>query len=98
MLFRSLQEMEKEDAKQQERFDRIMDNLADLKADTKQVNAQLATFANKADNVEKLERDVEELKEKPGRTWEDIKSKALGWGVALVLAIIAAALGLSRYL
>ena len=93
-----LQEMEKEDAKQQERFDRIMDNLADLKADTKQVNAQLATFANKADNVEKLERDVDELKEKPGRTWEDIKSKALGWGVALVLAIIAAALGLSRYL
>ena len=41
---------------------------------------------------------MEELKEKPGRTWEDIKSKAVGWGVALVLAIVAAALGLSRYL
>lgn len=93
-----IQEMEKEDAKQKERFDRIMDNLAELKADTKQVNSQLTIFANKADNVDKLERDVEELKGKPGKTWEDVKSKALGWAVALVLAIIAAALGLSRFL
>lgn len=93
-----IQEMEKEDAKQKERFDRIMDNLAELKSDTKQVNTQLAAFANKADNVEKLERDVDELKGKSGKTWEDIKSKAIGWGVALVLAIVAAALGLSRFL
>lgn len=93
-----IQEMEKEDAKQRERFDRIMDNLAELKSDTKQVNTRLAIFANKADNVEKLERDVDELKGKSGKTWEDIKSKAIGWGVALVLAIIAAALGLSRFL
>lgn len=93
-----IQEMEKEDAKQKERFDRIMDNLAELKSDTKQVNVQLATFANKADNVEKLEKDVEELKGKPAKTWEHIKSTALGWGVALVLAIIAVALGLSRFL
>lgn len=93
-----IQEMEKEDAKQKERFDRIMDTLSELKSDTKQVNTQLAKFSNKTDDVEKLERDVEELKGKSGKTWEDIKSKALGWGVALVLAIIAAALGLSRFL
>lgn len=93
-----IQEMEKEDAKQRERFDRIMDNLAELKSDTKQVNTQLTIFANKADNVEKLERDVDELKGKSGKTWEDIKSKAIGWAVALILAIVAAALGLSRFL
>lgn len=93
-----IQEMEKEEAKQRERFDRILDTLSELKTDTKDAAKQLTLIANKADDVEKLERDVEELKGKSGKTWEDIKSKALGWGVALVLAVIAAALGLSQYL
>ena len=93
-----IQEMEKADAKQQERFERLMDTLIEVKADTKAANEKLSAFATKADNVDKLERDVDELKGKSGKTWEEIKSKALGWAVALVLAIVAAALGLSRFL
>lgn len=93
-----IQEMEKEEAKQQERFDRIMDTLSELKLDTKQVNEKLTFFSNKTDGVEKLEKDVEELKGRSGKTWEDIKSKAIGWGVALILAIVAAALGLRQFL
>lgn len=93
-----IQEMEKADAKQQERFERLMDTLIEVKADTKAANEKLSAFATKADNVDKLERDVDELKGKSGKTWEEIKSKALGWAVALILAIVAAALGLSKFL
>lgn len=74
------------------------ESMEELKKGNKDILDLVAPLRQKADNVEKLERDVEELKGKPGKTWEDIKAKALGWTVALVLAIIAAALGLSRFL
>lgn len=93
-----LAEIEKEGAKQKERFDRIMDNLNDLKSDNKELLSKVSSFSIKADNVDKLEHDVEELKGKSGKTWEDIKSKALGWAVALILAIVAGALGLSQFM
>lgn len=90
--------MEMESARQKERFERIMDTLGEVKGDVKQVSAALASISNDVDDVQDLKKDVAVLKGKPGKTWEDIKSKALGWGVALVLAIIAAALGLSKFL
>lgn len=90
--------MEMESARQKERFDRIMDTLGEVKGDVKQVSAALSSISNDVDDVKDLKKDVSVLKGKPGKTWEDIKSKALGWGVALVLAIIAAALGLSKFL
>jgi len=93
-----IQQMEMENARQKERFDRIMDTLSELKSDNKQVIASISVFSNKADDVDRIEKDVEELKGKSGKTWEDIKSKALGWGVVLVLVIVATAMGLSQYL
>lgn len=74
------------------------ESMEELKKGNKEILDLVAPLRQKADNVEKLEKDVEDLKGRPGRTWEEIKSKALGWGVALVLAILAAALGLSRFL
>lgn len=90
--------MEMESARQKERFERIMDTLGEVKGDVKQVSAALSSITNDVDDVKELKKDVAVLKGKPGKTWEDIKSKALGWGVALVLAILAAALGLSKFL
>lgn len=90
--------MEMEAARQKERFERIMDTLGEVKGDVKQVSAALTSFSNDVDDVKELKKDVAVLKGKSGKTWEDIKSKALGWGVALVLTILAAALGLSKFL
>lgn len=72
-------------------------SMEDLKRGNKEILDLVTPLRQKADNVEKLEKDVEELKGKPARTWEGIKSQAIGWGVALLLAILAAALGLSRF-
>ena len=73
-------------------------SMEELKKGNKEILDLVAPLRQKADNVEKLEKDVEELKGKSGKTWEEIKSKSIGWIVILILTIVAAALGLSRFL
>lgn len=90
--------MEMESARQKERFERIMDTLGEVKGDVKQVSSALSTISNDVDDVREMKKDVAMLKGKPAKTWEDIKSKAVGWGVVLILGILAAALGLSKFL
>lgn len=90
--------MEMETARQKERFERIMDTLGEVKGDVKQVSAALSSISNDVDDVKELKKDVAVLKDKPGKTWESIKSTSMGWIVALVLVILAVALGLGRYL
>lgn len=74
------------------------ESMEELKHNYKEILDAVSPMKHKIESYDQLREDVEELKEKPGKTWEDIKSKALGWTVALVLAIIAAALGLSKFL
>ena len=74
------------------------ESMDDLKRSTKEILDAVTPMKHKIESLESLREDVTELKEKPGKTWEDIKSKALGWVIALILAILAAALGLSKFL
>lgn len=74
------------------------ESMAELRKGNKDILDAVTPLKHKVENLEHLADDVEELKEKPGKTWEHIKKQALGWAVALVLAIIAAALGLSHYM
>jgi len=74
------------------------ESMTELKNGNKEILETLSPMRHEVEKIPALEREVDELKEKPGKTWEDIKSKVLGWGVLLVLAIVAAALGLSQYL
>lgn len=85
-----IQEIEKEDAKQKERFDRIMDNLHELKSDNKEVISQLSSFSEKSKSVDKLTSDVEELKAKPGKKWDKLSFEIIG---AIALAVLAFLLG-----
>ena len=85
-----IQEIEKEEARQSERFDRIMDNLAELKSDNKSVLDKLTPLTNKMDDVDKLSSDVEELKSKPGKKWEKLSFEIIG---AIALAVLAFVLG-----
>lgn len=86
-------------------FQTIIRDSGEIKSDLKGLIERLAEIKPRVEHAGKLEDElkaienrVDEIEKKPGKTWEDIKSKALGWLVALVLAIIAAALGLSRFL
>lgn len=85
------------------------DSLAEFRGEHKQsvdelrksINAileALTPLKHEVDDLNRLSDDVDELKAKPGETWEHIKKQSLGWAIALILAIVAAALGLSKYL
>lgn len=89
-----IQEMEKEDAKQKERFDRIMDNLHELKGDNKEMLGKLTPLTNKMDDVDKLSRDVDHLKSKPGKRWEGIVGQVIALAVAALVGLVLAKLGL----
>lgn len=73
------------------------ESMAELKRGNQDILDIVAPIRQKMDNVEKLEEDVEKLKNKPAETWETIKKQSLGWFVAIILALIAAALGISQY-
>lgn len=86
-------------------FQTIIRDSGEIKNDLKGLIERLAEIKPRVEHADKLEGElkavesrVDEIEKKPGKTWEDIKAKAIGWTVALILAILAAALGLSRFL
>ena len=100
-----LDELERNDAARRERDERVMEKLNDLGDDIKEVAEdsktiirQMPVFDQRLRTLEELDDDVDKLKGKSGETWESIKKQSLGWVVALILAIVAAALGLGKYL
>lgn len=94
-----MKELEMNDARQAERYDRIMDNLHDMKTDNKEILAQLPPLTHRVESLEKtsgdISGDVDEIKEKPAKRWEGLSSDVLKWLVLLILGIIAAKIGLS---
>lgn len=74
------------------------DSMAELTRSNKEILEAVTPLKHKVETLEHLSAEVEEIKAKPGETWEHIKKQSLGWAVALILAIVAAALGLSRFL
>lgn len=78
------------------------ESMAELKRSNREILDAVTPMKHKVESLEEKQKgissDVDELKGKPARTWEEIKSKALGWAVALVLAIVGAVLGLSKFL
>lgn len=72
------------------------ESMEELRKGNKEILDAVTPMKHQIDELKELEADVKELKEKPGKTWESIKSQMLGWAVAIVLALVAAALGLSK--
>lgn len=76
--------------------------MEELKKSNKEILEAVTPIKHKVDTMEddqkKLAADVEKIKGKDGETWKGIKKQILAWGVAVVLAIIAAALRLSKFL
>ena len=73
------------------------ESMEELRKGNREILDAVTPLKHKVEGLAHLEEDVEELKEKPGKTWEHIKTQALGWAVAVVCAIIAAALGITHF-
>ncbi len=108
-IFDRLSELEKEEAVQAERFrnisdtlDGMRDTLGDLKKDSRELTRTLPELVLRVKALEKdgdaTEQEVDKLRGKPGETWEHLKKQGLGWILALLLAIVAVAMGLGKYL
>lgn len=74
------------------------ESMAELKKGNQEILDAITPMKHDVEDLKRLEADVDNLKSKPAKTWESIKSQALGWIVALVLVIVAVALGLGKYL
>lgn len=86
--------IEMEESRQKERFDRIFDSLNDLKSDNKEVLSKLSPLTHKVESLESLSTDVDEMKGKSAKNWEDIKKQLLTIVVAAIAGIILAKIGL----
>lgn len=73
------------------------ESMEELRKGNKEILDAVTPLKHKVEILERLGEDVNKLKEKPAKTWEHIKTQSLGWGVALILAIIAVALGLGKF-
>lgn len=86
--------IEKENVRQTERYDRIMDNLTEMRNDTKEsfanLNKSVSPILNKFDNFEELTKDVNELKAKPGKRWDGIVDKII---IVIATAVVSFLLG-----
>lgn len=74
------------------------ESMEELKKSNKEILEAVTPLKHKVESLEHLSEDVDEMKSKPAKTWEDIKGKLLGAAVMLIFAIVVVALGLSKYL
>lgn len=69
------------------------------KENTKDINNLKEKYNELKNKYEKLDSKIEnETVGKDAKAWRDSKSKLISWGITAVLAIIAGALGISKFL
>ena len=79
-------------------IDNMSSDLKEMKLETKQIPLIASQVSAIHEGHKSNVAEVDKLKGKSGETWEYIKRQGLGWAIALILAIVAAAMGLSKYL
>ena len=70
------------------------ESMAELKKGNKEILDAVTPLKHKVESLEHLEEDVEEIKEKPGRKWENVTEKIIGLVIAAVVGFILAKIGL----
>lgn len=100
-IFDRLGELEKQEGIQGEQYKHIIDKLGDmtvnlneLKADSKEVVSQLPPLTHRVEILEKMSEDVDELKEKPVKQWENVTGQIIGLIVAALVGFVLSRIGL----
>lgn len=100
-FFERLEEMERNDSVREVKYDNLLEKIGDLsgdlselKADSKEIVSQLSPLTHKMEEIDELSKDVEEIKTKPAKRWENIVEAIIGLVVAAVVGYMLAAVGL----
>lgn len=71
------------------------ESMDELRKGNKEILNAVTPLTHKVESLERLEDDVESLKEKPAKKWENVTERIIGLVVAAVVGFILAKLGLS---
>lgn len=100
-IFDRIGELEKQEGIQGEQYKHIIDklgdmtiNLSELKADSKEVISKLPPLTHRIEALEKVSEDVDELKEKPAKQWENVTGQIIGLIVAALVGFALSRIGL----
>lgn len=100
-FFERLEEIERNDSVREVQYGNLLEKLGDLsgdlselKTDSKAIVSQLSPLTHKMEEMEELSKDVEEMKSRPAKRWENIVEAIIGLVVAAVVGYMLAAVGL----
>lgn len=100
-VFDRIGELEKVEGIQGEQFKHIVEKLGDItsvvtevRMDSKNLVGQMQPIINKLDNIETLEKNVEEIKMKPAKKWDGVVEKIIMMVVTAVATFVLAKIGL----
>lgn len=71
------------------------ESMVELKKGNREILDAVTPLKHRVESLEHLEADVDELKEKPGKRWENMTEKIIGLVVAAVVGYFLARMGLS---
>ncbi len=81
-----------------ENIGRMSGDLAEVKAETKEISKQLPAIANQVNAIHEshkaVDADVDALKEKPGKRWESLVGQIIGLVAAALVGVALAKLGM----
>lgn len=100
-VFDRIGELEKVEGIQGEQFKHIVEKLGDInsalmdvKSDSKNLVSQVSPLMHKLNNIETLEKTVEDIKMKPAKKWDGVVEKVIMMVVTAVAAFVLAKVGL----
>lgn len=100
-VFDRLGELERKEGIQGEQYKHIIDKLGDmtanlneLKADNKEVVSKLPPLTQRVEVLERMSDDVDELKEKPAKRWDEMAGQIISLVVAALIGFVLSKIGL----
>lgn len=83
-----IQQMGHDSARTEGKLDNIVVTLTDLKTDNKEIINKLSPITHKSDEIDKLKKDVEEIKGASGKRWDGIVTQVIGLIVAALVGFM----------
>lgn len=100
-LFDRVGALEKEEGVQQEQYKYIIeklasisDNLVTMQKQTSESIGKIEPLVQKMESVEKLGEEIDELKEKPAKQWDNLTKSIIGIIIAAIMGLVLAKIGL----